>query len=100
VIPPWIGGIFWYFGNPSNKESNDPPTKPSLPPAPNIDSPVADLSNKEIAMMKLRSSGGKAMAMAQELDEIRQMNKKYYQMQRQREEEEENGRRMKGQLSV
>jgi hypothetical protein len=89
VIPPWTGGIFWYFGNPSNKELADLPSKPSPPPAPSIDSPVADLSNKEITMMKLRSSGGKAAEMARELDEIRQMNKKNYQMQHQREKEVE-----------
>jgi hypothetical protein len=89
VIPPWTGGVFWYFGNLSNKEIDKLPMKPSLPPAPNIDSPVAGLSNKEITMMKLRSSGGKAAEMARELDKIHQMNIKNYQMQRQREEEEE-----------
>jgi hypothetical protein len=83
VIPPWMGGVFWYFGNPSNKEIDGLLTKPSPLPAPNIDSPVADLSNKEITMMNLRSSGGKATEMAQELDKIRQMNKKNNQMQRQ-----------------
>ncbi len=89
MIPPWTGGIFWYFGNPSNKEITNLPMKPSPPLAPNIDSPVADLSNKEITMMKLHSSSGKAAEMARELDKIRQMNKKNYQMQCQWEEEEE-----------
>ena len=88
MILPRMGGVVWCFGNPSNKEIDDLPMKPSPPLAPNIDSPVADLSNKEITMMKLRSFGGKAAEMARELDKICQINKKNYQMQHQQEDEE------------
>jgi hypothetical protein len=101
-------GVFWYLtmaktmttkmtttklttnsAKAHTKITNDPSTTPRPHPAPNITPTATALDITNPTMMNLRSSGGKAKDMVRELEKIRQMNKRNYQMQRQREEEEE-----------
>ncbi len=73
----------------SAKMTTGLPMTPSVPPAPNITSTASPINITSPDMMNLRSSGSKGKDLAQELEEICQMNKKNYQIQRQRKEEEE-----------
>ncbi len=118
MTPPRTGRVSWYFGNPSKKEIDDLPMKPSPPPATNIDTglpqppplqggcaldstlvylPTARLYSRDLeglAACKLSKERmitrctGK-LETAKQLKEIRQTNKKTYQKQRQQKEEED-----------
>jgi hypothetical protein len=35
--PPPMVGVFWYSNNTRKKNTDEPPTKPKIPPSPNID---------------------------------------------------------------
>jgi hypothetical protein len=128
VTPPRTGGISWYFGNPSNKEINNLPTKPSLPPAPNIDTgppqppplqggcaldsalvylPTAwlylrgleGLAMRKLSKERMITRGTGKSEMAKQLEEIRQTNEKTYQKQRQQKEEEDKRKKDKAEAA-
>ncbi len=63
-------GVFWYSHNMRKKDTNKPPTKPEIPPAPNI-----DLLHKPTTMMTTHRATKAQEAREEQLEALQQIKK-------------------------
>jgi hypothetical protein len=63
-------GVFWYSHNTRKKDTNEPPTKPEIPPAPNND-PL----HKPTSMMTTRRATKAQEAREEKLEALQQIKK-------------------------
>jgi hypothetical protein len=80
--PPLTVGVFWYSHNTRKKDTDEPPTKPEIPPAPNID-PL----HKPTIMMMTRRATKAQEAREEQLEALQKIEKQRLLKKKQRDEE-------------
>ncbi len=80
--PPPMVGAFWYSHNTCKKDTDEPPKKPEIPPAPNID-PL----HKPATMMMTRRATKAQEACKEQLEALQQIKKQCLLKKKQQDEE-------------